>query len=317
MDLRFVRILVLLLSITQLHAARFSQQHGSIDGGGGIAHAGPYAVDSSIVSIQGSGHIFLLNDPPAPTKDYLEIPSTGTLSIPVSLLLTNDSDFEGNTYSLSLLQTNTVHGGSVILTNGAITYIPPPVPDIRGDSFTYTITDPFGGASQGSVVLYSTNSAPHLVEIQKSSTNFTIRFKALPGALYLLQTRTSLQSGLPWLDFPDANQPLVEHADTNGLFAFVVPLATGHRFFRALDLQSLTEAMVATRTGARLTLTFRGSPGTAYKLQSLDRFGSSEAWQDYPSAAYPLILRTAGDGLHTLAIPILNSQAYFKTVPLE
>jgi len=85
-------------------------------------------------------------------------------------VLTNDSDVNGDTLSVTAATLTTVNGGAVsILADGSFTYIP--AADFNGtDSFAYTLLDGQGGSDTGTVTLNvaAVNDAP--VAINDSAT---------------------------------------------------------------------------------------------------------------------------------------------------
>ena len=297
--------------------ARFSLVHDSLDGGGGTTFAGRYTSDSTLSPITGAGHVYLLNSPPSPGRDSFELPLTGPLTISVPDLLANDFDLEGNNPSLSLLQTNTTHGGTINLSNGIITYTPPANPNPRGDSFAYLVADGLGAATVGTAVLFSRAAAPRLVELEASGNGLRVRFQALPDAAYMLQVRSNFLAQSWWFDFPDINQPTIQRADTNGTFEFIIPPGTGNAFFRAVDVEGLQAELIMGRTGSRFSAVRRGLPNTLYKLQFRDRFSPENAWRDHPGARQPFTVRTATDGLYSLNTPLGGPYGFFRMIPLD
>ena len=313
---RLLSALYLFSLVAPTPAARFSVSHSSFDGGGGTSWSERFTAESSISPYTG-GYISLLNDAPLPKRDFLQLPPNAPLLIPVSTLLTNDLDLEGDSFALSLSSTNTPGGGTLTLVNGVITYTAPANPAPKGDSFSYVLTDGSGASAFGKVVLLSSNSLPRLIGIQGSRTSLVVRFHGLPDTSYLLQSRPNLGTGNSWLDFPNALQPLVEAADANGDFQFEIPIRSANAFFRAADLESLRAELALKRTGSRISMTLRGIPNTVYKLQFRPAFQGGERWEDYPSTARPFIVRADDDGFYHIASPIISSHGFFRTIARE
>ena len=298
-------------------AARFQILHGTVDGGGGTSIARRFSVETSISPFSSAGHAPLLNDPPSPQKDFLQVPSTGSIAIPIAELLANDSDLEGNRPKLALFQTNTLRGGVVALTNEIISYTPPAVPHPHGDSFSYVLSDSLGASSFSKVVLFSPAAAPRLAGVRQSETNLQITFQPYPNASYLLQARSAFGLNQYWSDYPSADQPLIQQAVSGEFIEFVVPIEASHRFFRAVDIETLQSELTAEKVEDRLTFTRRGIPRGVYKLQFRTDLQPNQPWSDYPSAARPFITRSAPDGIYQISVPILNSNGFFRTVPNE
>lgn len=268
-------------------------------------------------SFSGGGFVGMINDPPVPKRDFITLPPTGPITIPITNLLANDFDREGNTPLLSLARTNTTRGGHVALLNGVITHTPSANPHVRGDSFDYIVTDAFGAASVGTVVLVSPAAAPRLTSFQTDGTNIVVRFQGLPGATYMLQVRSAFRATDSWLDYPDASQPLVQSADAAGSVQFTIPVGLANAFFRAADIDSLRDELALTRTGDRLSVTLRGVPNTIYKLQFRASLQPEEPWLDYPSSTRPFLVRAAGDGLYQISAPIARQNGFFRTIPRD
>jgi hypothetical protein len=309
----YLRCLCLLIPLS-VEAARFSLVHSSLDGGGGPAAAGRFDSDSALVSLAGSGHIYSLRDAPVAGRDFLTFPPAGVFSTAVSNLLANDFDFESDPRTFSILRTNTTHGGMVSISNGILTYTPPPTPDPRGDSFFYVVSDGFGVGTIGKVILISPDAAPQLLGLQRTETNIVAQFQGLPETAYFLQFRPGFEPNTAWTDYP-ASAAIVQRSDTNGVFQFSIPVALGHGFFRAVDLESLRRELIAERDGGQFAITGRGIPNELYKLQFRANLNSPDAWRDFPDNTAPFTVRAGSDGLFRISMPITSQNGFFRTVP--
>ena len=311
----FLSLLILLALADPANAARFSLLHSSFDGGGGTGAAGRFTSEFSITPFGGGGHVALLNESPTAGKDLLELTAAGTFAIAIADLLGNDFDLEGNSAALSLLQTNTTRGGFLVLSNGVLFYTPPASADPRGDSFEYAVSDSFGAASVGKVILAAPGAAPRLGEVRLAGANIELSFRALANETYMLQSRATLGGRVYWLDYPAALGPMIEPADAGGIVRFVVPIEEGNRFFRAVDVESLANELGIKRGGGQLTISLRGLPDTGYKLQMRSALEPGLGWQDYPSATRPFTIRSASDGIYQFAVPMLDMYGFFRTIP--
>jgi hypothetical protein len=312
---RLVPLLACVVLPLSTAGARFSLLHSSLDGGGGPAVSARYSSESALVSIAGAGHIDLLREAPSTGKDFLTLPVAGSFTSTVSNLLANDLDLEGDAIGFSLLRTNTTHGGNVLILNGVLSYSPPAIPDSRGDSFLYVVTNGFGLGSIGKVVLVSPGAAPQLTGVERSKTNMTLRFHGLTNAAYVLQFRRSFAANTYWIDYSDPAQPPMQSADANGAFQFVIPLALGNNFFRAADVESLRAEMETIRIGSQLSITRRGVPNMLYKLQFRENLNSPDFWHDYPDAREPYTMRAATDGFYEVSVPRTAQNGFFRTIP--
>jgi hypothetical protein len=319
MNVRFIlRILVLLLLALPLPAiaARFSVHHASLDGGGGVAFGGRFAVASALASGIESGHVSLVNAPPSAGRDIFVLPPVGPAVISVSNLLGNDFDMDGNAPAFALPETNTTEGGSITLLNGTITYTPPSNLPPRGDSFSYIVTNHYGLASIARVVLASPAAAPRLVDLRRTETNLNVRFQTLPDQTYIIQFRSRLIPGSSWLDYPSSVKPLTLRSDAAGIFQFTIPVGRSNdAFFRAADVQSLREQLATRRDGNQILMSLRGTPNAIYKLQFRNTFNPPDSWGDYPSSSQPFTVVASSDGFYELAAPILPQTGFYRTVP--
>ena len=95
--------------------------------------------------------------PPGPIDDYATTPEDTPVTIDV---LANDSDADGDTLSVTTVSDG-AHGTVLINGDGTLTYTP--AADYHGeDSFSYTISDGWGGEATGlvSVIVTPVNDAP-------------------------------------------------------------------------------------------------------------------------------------------------------------
>ena len=104
-----------------------------------------------------------VNDAPIAGNDSFAMSSDGTLIIPVSILLANDTDAEGDTLTVKAV-TNPVNG-TVQLTGGGAQVTFNPTMGFEGTArFDYTVSDGHGGAGTGSVsIAVGSANAPSIV----------------------------------------------------------------------------------------------------------------------------------------------------------
>ena len=81
------------------------------------------------------------------------------LVIPGNFLLANDSDPDGDTLVILSVSTNSVHGGVVMLVGTNLVYTPP-AGFLGVDTFTYTISDGYGGTATATVSVTVSNRLP-------------------------------------------------------------------------------------------------------------------------------------------------------------
>jgi len=248
------------LSLTEGHAgsasANYAIPYDTIDGGGGPAAAGATAL---VATMGGLGEVRLpagttatvqatyagqLNDPPLPGSDAVQRPPGEPIKFPTRTLTANDADPEGDSFTVSIGVGTTQNGGTVSLAGDWVFYTPPagPAGDSE-DSFEYLVTDGCGVAAAGRVVVTTAVlpedpgdilNPPNLLTAQRIGDLLVLRFAGVPGRLYKLQTRASLNPGEPWLDYLDGTTPLVVTADAIGVYQITVPISGTWAFFRTI-----------------------------------------------------------------------------------
>gem|GEM_PF-6990008 len=100
------------------------------------------------------------NDPPISTSDAYEMDENTTLTIPVSGILDNDSDYDGSPLQ-SILDSDVLHGTLVLQPDGSFEYTPEP--NYEGtDTFTYIADDGVlqSGVSVVTIVVKRVNVMP-------------------------------------------------------------------------------------------------------------------------------------------------------------
>lgn len=93
-----------------------------------------------------------LNDPPTAGGDGVVTALQQPVSFPVSRLLANDSDPDGQTLRVIAIDSASVLTGAISVSNQVVTFTPFPfafADDV--DTFSYTISDGFGGTAVGTV----------------------------------------------------------------------------------------------------------------------------------------------------------------------
>jgi hypothetical protein len=112
----------------------------------------------------------------------------------IEKLLSNDSDADNDTITLTGVSATSTNGGSITMTIDEITYSP--VSGFHGtDRFTYTISDGRGGIATATVVvevLPTSAAAANIISITPSAGHFIIRFTGIPYFVYTVQRSTDL-----------------------------------------------------------------------------------------------------------------------------
>ena len=137
------------------------------------------------------------------------------------------TDADGDALSITAVSTNSAQGGTVSLAGATITYTPPT--DYTGsDSFTYTVSDTYGGTGTGtvSITVESIKVSPVIQTLsQLPDGNMEVMASGIPGETYLIQASTDLNG---WATIG------TNVADSNGIIAFPDLNATNYtsRFYR-------------------------------------------------------------------------------------
>jgi hypothetical protein len=174
---------------------------------------------------------------PQPGDDTFETPEDTPLTIPLSELLRNDDDPDGDALQVTGHGPPAVAGAEVVMDADTVTYIP--APDFDGaDWFTYTVTDPHGAAAEARVNVSVTpvNDPPYVhwptvshavVGRAYSQELVAVDVDDPPGTLVL----TPLELP-PWLEFQDAGTPGVSRMsgtpNTAGEFPVSVRIQDPH-----------------------------------------------------------------------------------------
>jgi CSLREA domain-containing protein len=93
-----------------------------------------------------------VNDPPIAANDSASTRVDTNLSIPTAVLLSNDTDIEGDILTISGVHSSSARGGQVVLAGTQVVYTPPV--HFRGvDSLIYTLSDGNGGTANATVTI--------------------------------------------------------------------------------------------------------------------------------------------------------------------
>ncbi len=164
------------------------------------------------------------NLPPVPGSDFLvRSNDTTMIKVPKATLLSNDSDPEGDTLSLTAVGSALPSGASVVVSGNFVVYTAPSATAGNG-SFTYTLSDGSGGhAVTASVTVTEVSAladtaAPNAARIVASGGNYTLTFIGVPGNSYRVQYSTSTAVPYVWNEFIPA---ATLTAPANGVFGYL------------------------------------------------------------------------------------------------
>ena len=160
-----------------------------------------------------------MNTAPIPGADVLQRATNRTAKVRLATLLANDSDPDGDAFTLTSLDPASTQGGIVTLAQGWIFYRPPS--GYNGpDTFTYTLTDAEGCRATNTVTIQMEGDAggpsQNIVAlVALPNGHKLITFVGIAGRTYSVQWKGSL-SDPAWQPFADATLP----AGANGLFEY-------------------------------------------------------------------------------------------------
>jgi len=153
---------------------------------------GEIAAASTFVLTVGSNH------PPLAVNDSAQHPPGNGVKIETRKLLLNDSDPDGDLFSLTGLSATSAHGGGVRLFGPFVAYTPPASYD-GPDFFTYTITDSHGASAIATVSLTTQPvSLPIPITVVGLNVlpngNRQVAFIGIPNLTYTIQASADLST---------------------------------------------------------------------------------------------------------------------------
>lgn len=183
-----INTLVPSISTTGTNFARFR-----LSTAGGLLTTGA-AIDGEV-----EDHVILItaNANPVAVPDLVHALRDIQLMIPISIILANDTDADGDQLSASPF-TSTIRGGLVMPSGDNILYTPP-TGFIGVDEFEYSLNDPFGGFAMGRVVIRvsgTTIARFQELNLMPASTgnDIDVRFAGEASAPYQIQVSTDLNN---------------------------------------------------------------------------------------------------------------------------
>lgn len=174
-----------------------------------------------------------LNVNPVARTDTLVRGRNGAAKIRVADVLVNDMDEDGDSLTVSAVNSPTANNASLTLDGGWLLY-ESPLGFNGADAFTYTVSDGNGGTAAGtvnvSVAPDGTDPTQNVISATVSGTDVIVRFAGIPGRTYRIETST-LVPPITWTPHPAGPQV----AGANGLFELVDQSPPSPRFYRAVE----------------------------------------------------------------------------------
>lgn len=199
------------------------------------AQGGDYDVvvtgENLVSSTSATATLTVTNQPPTFSGYQLSTPMNTAAVIPVSELLANASDPDGDTLTVSNAGPASTAGGSAAVGSGSVTYVPANG-YLGADSFTATIADARGGSVSGTiqVSVLGTAALPKEEAPQigrRADGKIDLAFKAAAGAQYDIQRNLTLDSA-DWVKVATLT------AGDDGVVPFMDPAPPDDRAFYRL-----------------------------------------------------------------------------------
>jgi hypothetical protein len=172
----------------------------------------------------------VINTPPVAGNAALyRNPMLGA-KVRLSSLMTNAYSPDDDTLTLSVSATSA--SNTTITVNGGWVFYTPPPGFTNADSFTYTVTDSYGGSAKGSVAvafLMDNSQSQNLVVTELGDGSAVMSGSGIPGYTYRLQYSVTAGPAFAWQDLATVT------TDSSGRFNFTdtPPANSPARFYRS------------------------------------------------------------------------------------
>ncbi len=190
-------------------------------------------VTNGFGSVTSSNAVLSQNHPPVAVQDIIQRLATSDVKVQVSMLMSNDTDPDGDALTFLGVSTNSAAGGTVYWTGNWVYYLPP-AGYTNSDAFAYIISDGYcGGTATGNVLVQVvTASGPsHNFRIYaQPDGSVLLVFAGIPGWTYRIQYADTLPP-VNWTDLS------TNTADAQGFYQFidVRPTDAPSRFYRSVS----------------------------------------------------------------------------------
>jgi hypothetical protein len=169
----------------------------------------------------------VVNTPPVGGTNNLVAAQNTAASIGTAVLVGSASDIDGDSLTVTGGSGISANGGTVVLSGSTVTYTPP-TDYLGSDSFTCTVSDPFGGTTTVTVLVTVKSADVTLIgSVLRPSGSFKLTGSGVPNRAYVLQASTDLMN---WADIQTGT------ADATGHIEFIDADAGNHplRFYRTV-----------------------------------------------------------------------------------
>ncbi len=190
-----------------------------------------YAGDPNFVGITNSlAPPQIVNTPPVAGNLTIERYPTMGVKVSKAAILATDSDADGDALTITVSSAS-ANDAAITVTNGWVFYTPPQG-FTNADSFTYTVSDGYGGSATGTItVAIEVDNSPgaNLTITNLGNGSFLINGNGIPDRTYTLQFSPSLNPA-NWQNIPGGSVT----ADSTGAFQYTDTPAGGGGFYRTV-----------------------------------------------------------------------------------
>jgi large repetitive protein len=170
----------------------------------------------------------VINTPPVAGNLTIYRNPVLSVKVPLSTLLTNASDADGDTLNISVSSTSA--SNATITVSGGWVFYTPPTGFTNADSFTYTVTDGYGGSATGTVMVaiqVNNSQSQNLTISDLGGGSVLIEGSGIPGYTYRLQY-SDTSGPFVWQDLASVT------ANNVGAFQYTDTSGSPTRFYRTV-----------------------------------------------------------------------------------
>ncbi len=168
----------------------------------------------------------VINTPPVAGNLTIDRNPVLSVKVPLSTLLTNASDADGDTLNINVSSTSA--SSATITVSGGWCSHTPPAGFTNAGSFTYTVTDGFGGSATGTVMVaiqVNNSQSQNLTISDPGGGSVLIEGNGIPGYTYRLQY-SDTSGPFVWQDLASVT------ANSVGAFQYTDTSGSPARFYR-------------------------------------------------------------------------------------
>ncbi len=177
--------------------------------------------------------------PTAGPDTLVRLSHSTVAKLPLSVLLANDSDADGDTLTITGVGDAQPAGATVAILGGWVVYTVPTAGAGNG-SFRYTLSDGTGLESTGTATVVATTlpvpgSGPNAVSVTQFGEDLIVSFIGVPGSTYRVQFSTDTAAPYAWQDFDPPADHVAPETGAVGVFGHTdVSPPEALRLYRAI-----------------------------------------------------------------------------------